>query len=445
MDGPVLIRYSDEKTKKGTRMLTPSSHRSKIFTLIDQERERLDRELCLIASENYAPENVLQATGSILTNKYAEGYPGKRYYAGCQYVDTIEQYAIENCNQLFGSEYCNVQPHAGSQANIAAYFAVLQPGDTILGMSLDQGGHLTHGHAVNFSGIFYKSVSYGVDPVTECIDYNVLHELARLHRPKLIVVGASAYSRIIDFARCAAIAQDVGALLMADIAHIAGLIAAGVHPTPVGHADIITSTTHKTLRGPRGGIIMAKKEHADRIDRAIMPGTQGGPFMHVIAAKAVAFENALQPEFAVYQRQVIENARVLAQLFVDLGYRVVSGGTDNHLFIIDLRSKNITGLQAQRALEQAGIIVSRSTIPNDPQKPWITSGIRLGTPAITTRGMRTEHMHHIAHSIDHIITHYTNEQMLARSKHEIMHLMQQFPLYTNMPMQHAPLEINIMV
>lgn len=375
-----------------------------IQSLICQEESRIESTVNLIASENYPSQAVREAEGSVLTSKYAEGYPGKRYYAGCQIVDQVETIAIERCKQLFNAEHANVQPHAGCQANMAVYFAVLKPGDTILGMSLASGGHLTHGHPVNFSGTYFKSVQYGVDKDTELLDYDVIEAMAKEHKPKLIVVGASAYSRIIDFERMAQIAHTYGALLLADIAHIAGLIAAGLHPNPFPYADFVTSTTHKTLRGPRGGIIMCKKEYADLIDRAIIPGTQGGPFMHTIAAKAVAFHEALQAEFVAYQKQVITNAQAMATTFQQLGYRVVSGGTDNHLFILDLRSKNISGRDAELALQQAGITVSRSCIPFDPAKPWITSGIRIGTPAITTRGAKESDVIEVARRIDAIIT-----------------------------------------
>jgi glycine hydroxymethyltransferase len=374
-----------------------------IALLIEQEELRIQNSINLIASENYPSLAVREAQASLLTSKYAEGYPGKRYYAGCDVVDQIETVAINRCKQLFNAEHVNVQAHAGCQANLAVYYALLKPGDVLLGMSLAAGGHLTHGHAVNLSGSYYKSVQYGVDPVTELLDYDAIAELANLHRPKLIVVGASAYSRFIDYERMATIAHAIGAHLLADIAHVAGLIAAGVHPNPFPHADFVTSTTHKTLRGPRGGIIMCKKEFADLIDRAIIPGTQGGPFMHTIAAKAVAFHEALQPSFVAYQKQVIANAQAMVQGFQELGYRIVSGGTDNHLFVLDLRNKNITGRDAEIALEKNGITVSRSCIPRDPAKPWITSGIRIGTPAITTQGATEKRVLEIVQIIDQII------------------------------------------
>lgn len=399
-----------------------------IARIIEQEDKRQAHEINLIASENYAPRAVLEATGSKLTNKYAEGYPGKRYYAGCQFVDQAELLAIERCKQLFGAEHVNVQPHAGSQANMAVYFAALQPGDTILGMSLAEGGHLTHGHKVNFSGIFYNSVQYTVHKDTERLDYDQIEQLAVQHKPKLIVVGASAYSRTIDFKRMAEIAHSVGAYLHADIAHIAGLIAAGLHPNPFPHADFVSSTTHKTLRGPRGGLIMCKKEHAERIDKAIMPGLQGGPFMHTVAAKAVAFHLAQQPDFVDYQRQVIANAQAMAHTFKELGYRIVSDGTDNHLFVLDLRSKNMNGRQAEIALSKAGITISRSCVPFDTEKPWITSGIRIGTPAITTRGMMIQQAQEIAHLIDDILIHHTDDTALIHRAQAVERLCHDFTI-----------------
>jgi glycine hydroxymethyltransferase len=403
-----------------------------ILSLIQKETERQNLTINLIASENYVDQAVLQALASVLTNKYAEGYPGKRYYSGCNVIDEVEMLAQERCKKLFGTDHANVQPHAGSPANLAVYFSVLKPGDTILGMSLAEGGHLTHGHSVNFSGSIYNAISYAVNPETEELDYDAIDKLAHIHKPKLIIAGASAYSRTIDFKRFADIAQEVGALFMADIAHIAGLIATGLHPTPVGSADFITSTTHKTLRGPRGGLIMCKKEHAERIDRAIMPGIQGGPFMNVIAAKAVAFAQALQPDFKVYQQQVIANAKRMACMFQERGYRIVAGGTDNHLFIIDLRSKNITGKEAEVALEKAGINVSRSCIPFDPAKPWITSGIRIGTPAITTRGMKDKEVEKIVDLIDEALTFNDNDQKLSLINKQARELCLQFPIYSNL-------------
>lgn len=372
--------------------------------IIKQEQARQKQEINLIASENYTHPAILEATGSILTNKYAEGYPSKRYYGGCQWVDRAEELAIARCKLLFGADHANVQPHSGSSANMAVYGAILKPGDTLMGMSLSAGGHLTHGHQVSFSGTNYKTIQYGVDPVTEQLDYDLIEKLAREHKPKLIVAGASAYSRIIDFERFAQIAKSVGAYFMADIAHIAGPIAAGLHPSPVKHADFVTSTTHKTLRGPRGGFILCKAEFAQILDRSIMPGIQGGPLMHVIAAKAIAFKLALEPSFKLYQQQVLINAQAMADAFTKLGYRIVANGTDNHLFIVDLRSRKITGRAAEQLLEQAGISVSRSCIPNDPEKPMITSGIRIGTPAITTRGFTAQQVVQLVSLIDSILS-----------------------------------------
>ncbi len=399
-----------------------------IAQLIALELNRQQDQLDLIASENYVSPAVLQATASVLTNKYAEGYPGKRYYAGCEFVDQVETLAIERCKKLFKADHVNVQPHAGSQANMASYFAVLKPGDTILGMSLAEGGHLTHGHKVNFSGIFYKSVQYTVNRETEQLDFEQIAKLAHEHKPKMIIVGASAYSRIIDFQAFSKIAKEIGAYLLADIAHIAGLVATGIHPSPIPYADFVTSTTHKTLRGPRGGLIMCKQEFGQHLDRAIIPGTQGGPFLHIIAAKAVAFQEALQPEFTEYSKQVVVNAQTLAKCMQDLGYRIVAGGTDNHLFIVDLRAKKVNGKIAQTALEKAGIIVSRSCIPFDPESPWITSGIRLGTPAMTTRGMQEKDMQRVAQLIDDVIMHHDDESYLAKIKKEVAQIMKSYPL-----------------
>lgn len=401
----------------------------KVQSLITAEQERLEQELNLIASENYTSSAVMAATGSVLTNKYAEGYPHHRYYAGCRVVDEIEALAIERAKELFQAEHVNVQPHSGSQANMAVFFALLEPGDTILGMNLAEGGHLTHGHKINFSGKYYKSVQYKVHPETELLDYHEIEELALEHKPKLIICGASAYSRIIDFARLSDIAKKVGAYLLADIAHIAGLIAAGLHPNPFPYADVVTSTTHKTLRGPRGGLIMCKKELASAIDKAIMPGTQGGPFMHVIAAKAIAFAEAQTAEFVEYQKQVIKNAQTLAFALQKKGFHIISGGTDNHLFIVDVRSKQINGLQAQEALQKIGITASKSCIPFDPEKPWVTSGIRLGTPAVTTRGMKQEEMQELAGYIDQALTNYMNEGLLNQLKIKVSLLCKLFPIY----------------
>ncbi len=401
-----------------------------ISHMINRESDRQEHELNLIASENYAPLAVREALGTALANKYAEGYPGKRYYGGCQWIDEIEKLAIERCRKVFAAEHANVQPHSGSQANMAAYMALLKPGDTIMGMSLAAGGHLTHGHAVNFSGMLYKSIQYGVHPETEQLDYTALERLALEHKPRLIIAGASAYSRGIDFERFAQIARNSGALLMVDMAHIAGLIAAGLHTSPVPYADCITSTTHKTLRGTRGGFILSKACYQEQIDRALMPGMQGGPLMHVIAAKAVGFKLALEPEFVEYQRQVIKNAQAMVKAFQDLGYRIVSGGTDNHLFIIDLRSKNITGRAAETLLEKAGISISRSCIPFDQEKPWITSGIRIGTPAITTRGFKEEQTEQAALFIDTVIRYRDNDTKIQLVREEVNRLCKQFPIYS---------------
>lgn len=400
-----------------------------IASIIEQETERQEHEIDLIASENYASPAVMQAAGSTLTNKYAEGYPGKRYYGGCAIVDQAEQLAIERCKQLFGAEHVNVQPHAGSPANMAVYFTILQPGDMIMGMSLSEGGHLTHGHHVNFSGKLFKTVQYGVNKETERLDYDAIEQMAIEHKPKLIVVGASAYSRAIDFERFGAIAKKTGAYLMADIAHIAGLVATSLHASPFPHADFVTSTTHKTLRGPRGGIIMCKKEFATDLDKTIMPGMQGGPFMNVIAAKAVAFKEALSPEFTDYQRQVLKNAALMAEEFSKKGYRIVTGGTDNHLFIVDVTSKGINGRIAEQTLEKVGITVSRSTVPFDTQKPWITSGIRIGSPAITTRGMKEPECQMIVDLIDRALGFHENEKALREIKEEVATLCSRFRIY----------------
>ena len=377
----------------------------RIFDLIKQEFARQRDGLELIASENFVSRQVLEAVGSVLTNKYAEGYPGKRYYGGCEVVDQVESLAIERCNELFGSRWANVQPHSGSSANLAAYYALLEPGDRVLGMDLAQGGHLTHGSPVNFSGINYQVKGYPVDADSELLDYDEVRRIALDYRPKLIIAGASAYSRLIDFERFRAIADEVGAYLMADIAHIAGMVAAGLHPHPLPHAHVVTSTTHKTLRGPRGGLIFGQDaEVGKKIDKLVFPGTQGGPLEHVIAGKAVAFHEALQPTFKDYNQRIIDNAAALAAAMSAKGYRLVSGGTDNHLFLIDLRPKGLTGNKASKLLDAAAITVSKSMIPFDPEKPWVTSGIRLGTPALTTRGFTTAEMSTVAQLIDETLT-----------------------------------------
>ena len=398
------------------------------FQIIHNEIQRQEDSINLIASENYVSPEVMAATGSVLTNKYAEGYPGKRYYPGCRFIDEAEILAIDRCKKLFSAAHANVQPHSGSQANMAVYFSILKPGDTILGMSLASGGHLTHGHGVNFSGTIFNSVQYTVNRETECLDYDEIERLAQQYKPKLLVCGASAYSRTIDFERLAAIAKSVDALMLADIAHIAGLVATGLHPTPVNYADFVTSTTHKTLRGPRGGLIMSSSDHALKIDRAIMPGMQGGPLMNSIIAKAVAFHEALQPSFTEYQKGVIKNAQALANELENLGYRIVSGGTDTHLFIVDLTAKNVSGLKAEQALEKAGINVTRSCIPFDTRKPWETSGLRIGSPAVTTRGMKEKDMIEIAHLIDDVVRHYENETILNAIKVKVKNICAQFPI-----------------
>lgn len=398
-----------------------------IYKVFEQELNRQQTHLELIASENFVDEAVLEASGSILTNKYAEGYPSRRYYGGCEFVDVAENLAIERAKKLFGAEHVNVQPHSGSQANAAVYFAMLQPGDTILGMSLDHGGHLTHGSPVNFSGKTYHFVSYGVSKETGYIDYEQVREQALKHKPKMIVAGYSAYTRILDFEKFREIADEVGAYLMVDIAHIAGLVATGVHPSPVPIADFVTTTTHKTLRGPRGGMIMCKEQYAKQIDKAIFPGTQGGPLMHIIAAKAVAFELALQPEFKTYCQQVVNNAKALAAALVDNGIQLVSGGTDNHLMLIDLRGTGKTGKAAETLLHSANITTNKNAIPFDPEKPFVTSGIRIGTPAVTTRGMKQEDMKIIASCIAKVIK--EGEQAVPEVKEQVLALCKEYPLY----------------
>ena len=397
---------------------------------IDQELSRQREKLEMIASENIVSTAVMQAQGSILTNKYAEGYPGKRYYGGCEYVDIVEQLAIDRAKKLFGAEYANVQPHSGAQANTAVYFALLEPGDTILGMNLTDGGHLTHGSPVNISGKYFKIIPYGVDKETERINYDELERLAKEHQPKLIVGGASAYSRVIDFERMAQIAKSVGAYFMVDMAHIAGLVAAGLHPSPVPYADVVTTTTHKTLRGPRGGLILCRDaEFGKQFNKAIFPGIQGGPLMHVIAAKAVAFKEALSDEFKVYQQQVLDNAKALADELVKKGFRIVSSGTDNHLMLVDLRSKNITGKEAQFLLDEIGITANRNTIPFEPLSPFVTSGIRLGTPALTTRGLKEEDIREVADIIADVIENREDSAVIEAAKAKVQAICKKFPLY----------------
>jgi glycine hydroxymethyltransferase len=393
-----------------------------------REARRQSETLELIASENFVSEAVLEAVGSVATNKYAEGYPGRRYYGGCEFVDVIEQLAIERALRLFGSEHANVQPHSGTQANIAAYLSVLEPGDRILGMNLSHGGHLTHGHPLNFSGRFFEVVPYGVHPETEQIDYEALAELAVREKPKLIVAGASAYSRTIHFDRMGAIAREAGALLMVDIAHIAGLVATGLHPSPVPHAEIVTSTTHKTLRGPRGGIILCREAYAKAVNRNVFPGAQGGPLMHVIAGKAVCFQEALSPDFKDYQARIIRNAKALSRSLSEAGWRIVSGGTDNHMFLVDVASRGLTGKQAEKSLEQAGITVNKNTIPFDPHPPMVTSGIRIGTPALTTRGMQEPEMEEIGRLIGRVLDHPDDEAVRSSVRARVTELASRFPM-----------------
>lgn len=393
------------------------------------ETERQEYNLELIASENFVSEAVLEAQGSVLTNKYAEGYPGKRYYGGCHEVDVVEQLAIDRARELFGAEHANVQPHSGSQANMAVYFAACKPGDTILGMNLAHGGHLTHGSPVNFSGKLFNIVPYGVSRETETIDYEEVERLAHEHKPKMIVVGASAYPRIIDFPAFRAIADKVGAVVMVDMAHFAGLVAAGVHPSPIPHADYVTTTTHKTLRGPRGGMILCREELAKNLNSQIFPGIQGGPLMHVIAAKAVAFKEALQPEFKAYQQQIVKNARALAGALVEKGFRLTSGGTDNHLMLINFTGTEITGKAAEEALDKAGITVNKNTVPFETRSPFVTSGIRIGTPAATSHGLKETEMAAVAGFIADAIENMNDEQKLQQIKSSVNTLMKRFPLY----------------
>jgi glycine hydroxymethyltransferase len=402
-----------------------------LWTAITQEVQRQEQHIELIASENYASPRVLEAQGSVLTNKYAEGYPGKRYYGGCEFVDIAEQLAIDRAKELFGAAYVNVQPHSGSQANAAVYMALLNPGDCILGMSLAHGGHLTHGAKVNFSGKLYDAVQYGLDIATGEIDYSQVEQLAREHRPKMIVAGFSAYSRVVDWGRFRAIADEVGAYLFVDIAHVAGLIAAGIYPSPVQIADITTTTTHKTLRGPRGGMIMARSnpEVEKKLNSMVFPGSQGGPLMHVIAAKAVAFKEALQPEFKDYQTQVLENSRVMAQVMMERGYKIVSGGTDNHLFLVDLIDKDITGKDAEAALGAAHITVNKNAVPNDPRSPFVTSGIRIGTPAITTRGFKVAESRELAGWICDILDMIQDTAAVERVRSQVLEITRRLPVY----------------
>ena len=413
-----------------SRDLTLARFDADLFAAMEQEAQRQEEHIELIASENYTSPAVMEAQGSVLTNKYAEGYPGKRYYGGCEYVDVVEQLAIDRAKQLFGADYANVQPHAGSQANAAVFQALVKPGETVLGMSLAHGGHLTHGASVNFSGKIYNAVQYGLNPETGLIDYDEVERLAVEHQPKMIIAGFSAYSQVLDFARFRAIADKVGAYLFVDMAHVAGLVAAGVYPNPVPFADVVTTTTHKTLRGPRGGVILMKAEHEKALNSAIFPGLQGGPLMHVIAAKAVAFKEAASPEFRAYQEQVVANARVLSRvLSEERGLRIVSGRTESHVFLIDLRAKNITGKEAEAALGRAHITVNKNGIPNDPQKPMVTSGIRIGTPAMTTRGFTEIEAEEVAHLIADVLDAPNDEAVLERVRKQVSVLCKKFPVY----------------
>ena len=401
----------------------------KVQEMIELELGRQRNKLEMIASENFVSQAVMEAQGSVLTNKYAEGYPHKRYYGGCEYVDMVEELAIERAKQLFGAEHVNVQPHSGSQANFGVYFALLEPGDTIMGMNLSHGGHLTHGSPVNVSGKYFNIIPYGVDAETGRIDYDEMRKIAQEHKPKMIIGGGSAYSRQIDFKTMADIAHEVGAIFMVDMAHFAGLVAAGLHPNPVEYADIVTTTTHKTLRGPRGGMIMCKEEYAKAIDKSIFPGIQGGPLMHVIAAKAVAFGEALQPEFKEYAKQVIVNAQTLAEALQQEGFTIVSGGTDTHVLLVDLRTVGLTGKVAEHVLDEVGIPCNKNTIPFDPESPFVTSGIRLGTPALTTRGLNAEDMKEIASIISLVLKQPEDTAVLTEAKQRVAALCEKYPMY----------------
>jgi len=411
--------------------LTMAQFDPELAEAIALENRRQEDHIELIASENYVSPLVMQAQGSQLTNKYAEGYPGKRYYGGCEYVDIAEKLAIDRIKQIFGADYANVQPHSGSQANAAVYFALLQPGDTVLGMSLAHGGHLTHGAKVNFSGKFFNAVQYGIDLNTGLIDYNQVEALALEHKPKMIIAGFSAYSRIVDWQKFREIADKVGAYLFVDMAHIAGLVAAGLYPNPIPHADVVTTTTHKTLRGPRGGVILAKAnpDLEKKFQSIVFPGTQGGPLMHVIAAKAVAFKEALMPEFKVYQEQVLKNSRKMAETLIHRGYKIVSGGTDNHLCLVDLIDKNLPGNEAEAALGRAHITVNKNSVPNDPRSPFVTSGLRVGAPAVTTRGFKEPEIEQLANWVADILDDIHNEATIERVKNAVMALCKRFPVY----------------
>ncbi len=416
-----------------SKKMTIAGFDDEVWQAIQQESTRQEEHIELIASENYASPRVMAAQGSVLTNKYAEGYPGKRYYGGCEYVDVVEDLAIARLKELFGAAYANVQPHSGSQANAAVYFALCNPGDTILGMSLADGGHLTHGAKVNFSGKFYNAVQYGLNKSTGEVDYDQVEALAKEHKPKMIVAGFSAYSRVMDWQRFRDIADSVGAYLFVDIAHVAGLISAGLYPNPVNIADVTTSTTHKTLRGPRGGVIMAKSnpDIEKKLNSLVFPGTQGGPLMHVIAAKAVAFKEALQPEFKTYQQQVIKNARTMANTMIERGYKIVSGGTDNHLFLVDLIDKGITGKEADAALGSANITVNKNAVPNDPQSPFVTSGIRIGTPAMTTRGFNEDDARELANWICDVLDNINDPATIESVRQKVLAICKRLPVYTD--------------
>ncbi len=425
----VLTKSNPMKNQKMHAFENLKAGDPEIFKSMVSELRRQNEGLELIASENFTSLAVMEAAGSVLTNKYAEGYPAKRYYGGCDFVDVAEALAIERAKKLFGAEHANVQPHSGASANTAVFLAILNPGDKILGMNLAHGGHLTHGHPLNFSGKFYQIIPYGVDPKTEQIDYDELDRLAREHKPKLILMGASAYPRVIDFARARKIADEIGAMVMVDMAHFAGLVAAGVHPSPVPYADIVTTTTHKTLRGPRGGLILCREKYAKAIDSAVFPGIQGGPLMHIIAAKAVCFKEALDPSFKEYGKQIVANAKALCENLKTLGWRIVSGGTDNHLMLVDVKSKGFTGKVVQETMDKVHITVNKNAIPFDAEKPFVASGVRLGTPAVTTRGMKEAEMKQIAKLFDDTMKDYQNEAHLAKIKAEVRSLAEQFPLY----------------
>ena len=427
VSGPVFLF----EIVKGVYMSILETFDPAVAEAIRHETERQEYNLELIASENFVSEAVMEAQGSVLTNKYAEGYPGKRYYGGCHHVDVVENLAIERAKELFGADHVNVQPHSGSQANMAVYFSVLKPGDTILGMNLSHGGHLTHGSPVNFSGRFFNVVPYGVSQETETIDFNEVERLALEHKPKLIVVGASAYPRVLDFAAFRTIADKVGALVMVDMAHIAGLVSAGLHPNPVPYAEFVTTTTHKTLRGPRGGMILCREEFAKTLNSNIFPGIQGGPLMHVIAAKAVAFKEALAPEFKTYQEQIVKNARTLADELVKRGFRLVSGGTDNHLMLVNLTGTELTGKVAEEALDKAGITVNKNTVPFETRSPFVTSGFRIGTPAATSHALKEAEMVEVAGFIAEALANVDSEAKLAEVKAKVNALMGRFPLYAN--------------